>query len=382
MRVVYLGHSAALSGGELALLHLLPSLSRVDPLVVLAEDGPLVERLVKAGVEVDVLPLKDDVRGMSRHQVGGGLASLRSFLPLACYVARLYGYLRRVHPDLVHTNSLKASLYGGLAARLTGIPVIWHQRDRLSSDYLPTRAAALVRATARVCATAVIANSRATLETLGTMRQPTYVIPSPVVPPTRTFNPTTARTFALLGRIAPWKGQDLFLRAFAKAFPDGGRRALIVGAPLFGEHEYAKSLRDLVATLGLDGRVEFLGFREDLESALDGVDVLVHASRVPEPFGQVVVQGMSLGLAVIAADSGGPADIVTHEKDGLLYRTADIDGLVAALHRLADDESLLRRISRAGIATAARYSPSLIARAIEDAYTESLARTRPDGHRW
>src|SRR5439155_21019634 len=87
----------------------------------------------------------------------------------------------------------------------------------------------------------------------------------------------------IVGRIARWKGQHVFLEAFAAAFPHDGARAVVVGAPLFGEEDYERELRTLVTHLGLDDRVEFRGFQEDVADALSELDVLVHASVIPEP---------------------------------------------------------------------------------------------------
>ena len=67
LRVVYLSHTAALSGGELALLRLLPALTdEIEPHVILAEDGPLVSRLLRPGVSVEVLAMSESARGTRR----------------------------------------------------------------------------------------------------------------------------------------------------------------------------------------------------------------------------------------------------------------------------------------------------------------------------
>ena len=127
----------------------------------------------------------------------------------------------------------------------------------------------------------------------------------------------------ILGRLDPWKGQHVFLDAFAAAFGDGGAEAVIVGTKLFGDDGYLEELERQVKALGLEGRVEFRGFRDRVDDELRSLDVLVHASTIPEPFGQVVVEGMAAGLAVVAADAGGPAEVITHGVDGLLYPPGD-----------------------------------------------------------
>lgn len=243
--------------------------------------------------------------------------------------------LRQLRPDLVHTNSLKAALYGGIAARLAHVPVVWHVRDRIAADYLPAPAVKLIRGLARWLPAAVIANSRSTLDTLGPLRCPTAVIPSPIDPalldrprPPRGDRPFTV---VIVGRLALWKGQHVFLEAFAKAFPTGPERALVVGGPLFGETGYEAELHALAGELGLDGRVEFTGHTDNVAAQLDRADVLVHASVIPEPFGLVVAEAMAAGVPVIAADAGGPAEVITHGVDGLLCPPGDTDALAAAL---------------------------------------------------
>jgi glycosyltransferase involved in cell wall biosynthesis len=178
----------------------------------------------------------------------------------------------------------------------------------------------------------------------------------------------------MVGRIAPWKGQDVFLRAFAQAFPGDAVRAVIVGAPLFGEVEYADTLLALAAQLGIADRVEFRGFRADTAAEYRAMDVFVHASTKAEPFGLVVVEAMAAGLPVVAVDGGGPAETITHGHDGLLYPLGDVDALAAALVTLRDDGPLRARIGGHALERAADFGPARLAREVSDVYREALAR--------
>ncbi len=166
-RVVYLDHVARLSGGEIALLRLLPHLGGVEAHVILGEDGPLATRLQQAGVSVEVLPLAPAARDMRRDSARAGGVPLRTAWETARYVLRLARRLRRISPDLVHTNSLKSGVYGAFAARLAGVPVVWHLRDRIAEDYLPRSATRALRRFVPRLSAGVVANSQATLDTLG-----------------------------------------------------------------------------------------------------------------------------------------------------------------------------------------------------------------------
>ena len=166
LRVVYLDHVARLSGGEIALLRLLPHLRQVNAHVILGEEGPLAARLVQAGISVEVLPIAAAARDARKDTVRLGGTSPAALLSTVAYVARLTLRLRQLQPDLVHTNSLKAGVYGSLAANAAGVPVVWHLRDRIAPDYLPRPAVRFVRGLVGRMADGVIANSAATLATL------------------------------------------------------------------------------------------------------------------------------------------------------------------------------------------------------------------------
>lgn len=375
-RVVLLDHCARLSGGEIAMARTAGALRAVDAHVVLAEDGPLVGRLTGAGVSVEVLPMAEGARGLSRDRVTAGRLPIAAALASSAHVAALARRLRRLRPDLVVTNSLKAALYGGLAARAAGIPVVWHVRDRLAADYLPRQTVRLVHAAARVLPHGIIVNSEATRATLPPVRCPVEVIPSPVPdrpgPGPGRARPAGPLTVGLVGRIAPWKGQDLFLDAFARAFPAGEERAVLVGAPLFGEQDYARRLEREVGRLGLDGRVEFRGFREDVASELERLDVLVHSSTIPEPLGLVVLEGLAAGLPVVAPDIGGPAETIDDGSNGLLFRAGDPDALAGALRRLRDEPALRANLAARGPDSVSGYRPADVAARSERFYERVL----------
>ena len=377
MRVVYLNHVAQLSGGEIALLRLIPHLPEVQAHVILATDGPLTVELAKAGISSEVLPMAERTRDMRKDAV-----TVRSIRPAMVfdttrYVLRLARRLRQLRPDIVHTNSLKAGVYGSVAARLAGVPVVWHVRDRIATDYLPAAAVWGIRLMTRRLASAVVANSRATMDTLDPRAHPVIVhsvVPKVTAPPAgRDGRLDGPLTVGLIGRVAPWKGQDLFLRAFAEAFPEGEARCVLVGAPMFGEDEYERDLRALSTQLGLGARAEFSGFRADVWSELARMDILVHASCIPEPFGQVVLEGMAAGVPVIAADAGGPSELITHDRNGVLYPMGDQSALATAMRELGSDPERRKRLAVGGLASAADYHPDAVAERLQRLY-RSLAR--------
>ena len=379
LRVVYVDHVARWSGGEIALARLLQALNgEVEAHVILGEDGDLVRALEAIdGVTVEVLPMDEGLRDTRRGQVALGRLPVRTATTLLRYVWRLRRRLKELEPDLVHTNSLKAAFYGGAAARLARIPVVWHVRDRIAPDYLPGPAVHLVRTTARWLPTAVVANSRNTLETLPAgVRSSVLYDPLPMTPGSPDLD-TAARDgtgrslrVGVLGRLAEWKGQHVFLEAFARAFPDGDEQAWLVGSAMFGEAGYEQRLRDLAASLGIADRVVWRGFRDDVDAELRELDVLVHCSITPEPFGQVVVEGMAAGLPVVAARAGGPLEIIAQGHDGLLVEPGDVDALAEVLRTLAASEELRCALGATARESSRRFSPAAAAQQIGLVYAE------------
>ena len=304
----------------------------------------------------------------------GRYTPLRSTVATMGHTIQLTRRLRWLRPDLVHTNSLKAALYGGAAARLAGIPVVWQIHDRIAEDYLPVPAVRLVRTLARRLPTTVLANSRATLTTLPRVKG--TIVPSPVASDrdhTSQLPQSGPLRVGIVGRLASWKGQHVFLEAFARAFPTGEEQAVVIGTALFdGDEPYAQTLQPMAVQLGIAGRVTFTGFREDVAAELRQLDVLVHASVVPEPFGRVVVEGMGAGLAVVAGGQGGPAEIIEDEVNGLLIPPGDVAALARALERLAAQPELRRRLGDAARLRARDFTPEAIASTVLKAYSSSM----------
>ena len=155
---------------------------------------------------------------------------------------------------------------------------------------------------------------------------------------------------------------------------------MIVGAPMFGEHGYERELHELARRLEIADRVDFRGFRADIPAELGRLDVAVHASIIPEPFGQVVTEAMAAGLPVVAAAAGGPSRIITDGVDGLLVPPGDAAALSAALQRLAVKPGLRARLGVAGRRRAGDFSLDAAATAVLDAYRAVLRHgTGPGG---
>ena len=383
-RILFLDHTASLGGAELALLRLVRELdrSRFEIMVVLFSDGPLVSELRQAEVRVEVLPLSKSVVATSRHAATGNLFGFRNLWATLSFILRLAGWIRRERIDLVHTNSLKADLIGGFAALLARRCSVWHVHDRVAKDYMPSPVVQAFSFLARKLPDYLITNSQSTLETLLPYpRTQCHVIypgvnladiTVPAKPVLR--NPQAQALIGLVGRISQTKGQDMFLHAAAQVlqrFPNV--RFQIIGSALFNDSGYETYVRQLVSSLNLEEVVEFTGFVTDVEQRIAKLDLLVHASPTPEPFGQVVVEGLAAGKPVVATNAGGIPEIIVHNESGLLVPPGDVARMADAICCLLAEPELARSLAARGRARVAQlFTIQRTARQVEKVYATLL----------
>jgi glycosyltransferase involved in cell wall biosynthesis len=350
---MYFDHTAMLGGGEIALLNLISNLDRevVRPLVVLCSDGPLAEAL-RPIAEVKVLELSDEIRRAKKDGLGfASFLRVKQLLQVAHYINKLRRLIRQNEIDIVHTNSLKSDIIGGLAARLAFTPVVWHLRDRIEKDYLPNSVVRVFRLLAKILPTIVIAISQGVLKTLDLKSERAVVVHDGTNLPPLFEEPVNKQYLrvGLIGRICPWKGQDIFLKAAAivkTTLPD--IRFQIVGSAMFDEQEYERRIRALCTSLRLDDVVTFAGFRPDIDAVLHNLDVVVHASTLGEPFGQVIVEGMAAAKPVIATNGGGVPEIVVNGETGLIVPMSDPSAMADAICQLLKNPELRLEMGRKG----------------------------------
>lgn len=384
--IVFFDHTARWSGGEISLYNLVTHLDQTKyrPLVVLFDEGVLKDKLEAAGIETKVVCLDYSVAGAKKDCIGAKDLLRFSRLTLAWrFIRQLRRILRVEQAAIVHCNSLKSDWLGGIAARLAGVPAIWHVRDRIAEDYLPGPVAKAFRLSARILPTQIIAVSEAVLKTLklpagakavaihnGTVMK-NFDAESAPEPFSREDG---AYVVGIVGRLAPWKGQHIFLDAAAhvkKEFPTA--RFQIVGEAMFGEDDYAAQLKRQSDALGLNGSVEWLGFRQDVPQTVAKMDMLAHASISGEPFGQVIIEGMAAGKPVVATDGGGVPEIVNPGETGYLVPMGNPDALAGAITKCFKNPQNAAAMGKAGRKRAIEhFSIEATTRRVEEVFDEML----------
>jgi glycosyltransferase involved in cell wall biosynthesis len=339
-RVLFVNQTARLGGGERVLYTVADGIGS-SPTVFLFEDGPLRQLLQQAGVATRVASSPVALQPIRRD---GGMLNALPAGPALLRIVRELTATARQH-DFVIANSQKAFVVAALAAWIADRPLIWWLHDILSDRHFGRVQIWLDVLLANHLAQRVMVPSRAVANAFiqaGGAAELVAVVPNGVRIPTLSTDRTATRsalglepgfTVGVFSRIAPWKGQHVVLNAIAR-LPDV--RCVIAGAPLFGEDLYLRRLHDLVERWQIADRVRFLGHCDNVEAFMRAVDVVVHPSVDPEPFGLTLVEAMLQETPVVAADDGATREILRDGTLGALVAPGDADALVSALLRLRE----------------------------------------------
>jgi len=370
MRVVYLNPCGKLGGAETSLLEIMASLHAAAPEweihLVLGEDGPFADEARARGAQVTVEPFPAALARLGdsrRHPLMAIGNLLRAAGSARSYRRRLARILKKLRPDAIHTNGFKMHVLGAWA-RPRSTPLIWHIHDYVSTRRLMSR---LLRLFRRACSMAVV-NSQSVASDVQTVLPNLKVVPIYNAIDLQRFSPDGSRLdldalaglpqpagpvvrVGLIGTFARWKGHQVFLEALARLAPGVNVRGYVVGGPIYqtSDSQWAEEeLRREADRLGVSGRVGFTGFLRDIPSVMRSLDIVVHASTQPEPFGMVIIEAMACGRAVIVSASGGSRELFVAGQEALAHSPGDAQALADAIWHLASDTASRARLGKAG----------------------------------
>lgn len=303
------------------------------------------------------------VAGLSGGPLQDALSGESWYIPFEFPSFRLHpGAIRRaarlirdISPDVVHTHSSQDAWVFGTAARLVGIPIV---RGRHASHPVPTGRVKRIgythladaftvsgRTIGRLLIDAGVAGEDQVFDTGGGFD------PARFARETRDADylrrelriDDEATILGAACTVRPSKGVDSLVDALVRLRrSDPTLNVHLVVAGEVSEHDR----RDLAARL--PGHIHLLGFREDVEQVLGGMDVLVVPSRSADGIPQVIPQAMSLGVPVIGTRAGGIPDAIVHRRTGYLVEPANPNQMAGMIRDVllmdgVNRESLLRR---------------------------------------
>lgn len=348
-----------LGGSLTGILHLIERMDRrrFAPALVLYEMKHVVPALRADGVPVHILPpLPVPTPDGKRRRTARAWLRARELAtvvaPRARALARLF---RAERPDVVYlSNALTTNLDGVVAAAVCGLPIIVHQKglrrigpvERLLSRWVDTCIGMTEEVTAHARAKGVRARRFVTI--YDGINCDAFA-PGGGVAVRREFGiPEDAPLVGIVGHLQRWKGQLLVVEAVARAREQHPNlRCLIVGGVHRLGEDFATELRARIAALGLEDHVILTGARRDVAACMDAMDIVIHSSIRPEPFGRVLIEAMALGRPVIAPRLGGPCEIVADGETGILVAPRSAAALGDAIVALVGDPSRRLAMGRA-----------------------------------
>lgn len=378
MNILFINHMGFLGGGEKSMLALMDGLRAAgnDSIALLAPEGELMARAREKGYRTFSFEF-----GQIRRSYNPAVW-LKGLLEVITGIRRMERVIRDNQISLVHANSLKAAIMGGLAARRAKRPMVFHTRDYLSAGLFGKPLVGL----AYHLAARIIVNSRSVSQLYGS--DPgnkvrviyNYVnVPERLAPERineiRDKNGSSRKTFLIgyVGRLHPDKDIETLLeghRIVLGSIPEA--RLWIVGGAMPGEEDYRRSLEQYTEKLGLSGKVVFFGWRKDALELMACLDLLVVPSQ-KEPFGRVTVEAMMLGIPVAATASGGTLEIIEENKTGLLFHPGDSRQLAEkCLEIISDPERTNRMTSLAKSEVERKFSADKYIGGVQRVY-DSLA---------
>ena len=348
-----------IGGSYYSLLFLATGLDqrRYEPVVAFHSDNALISRFRAAGIDTRIFPARRPI--VFRSPITRVFAKTANFLKGFVFEPlRLAGMLRAQRFHLVHlNNSVVTNHVWMLAAMIAGIPCVTHERG--INPTFSTRSRWLARRLDSVICISGAVRDNFVRAGLGSIRM--CMIPNGLDPAEmkvtrsaleirREFGlPPDSRLVGIVGNIRRWKGQEVFVRALARiAGKYPGLAALVIGDTDPANRHYRQHIDRLLEEGGLTCRVAITGYRNDVADYVNALEILVHASIKPEPFGRVVLEGMALRKPIIASRDGGVQEIVVDGCTGLLFTPGDDSELASRLIELIDDPVRAATMGQAG----------------------------------
>jgi len=366
-RILYVENGIGYGGAIICLRHLVRNLDRQRyiPMVVTGRTGPHYKEIaqeaewkhipdrhidiVGAHRNIDPATWPDKIPGLRFviNQILARTDDTANFLP---FLVQLLWTAKNFKADLIHANNEplcnRAAL---LVGKILKIPTVCHVRGDQKGSLLMEWAYSLpdrLISVSHWVAKSVREKLQIPAEQIDVIYDGIELEKLDIEADGSAFrkdHDITANDFAvgLIGLLIPWKGQEMFLDA-AKLLREKipHLKMLIIGGTPDDCQAYEAALRQRVIDEQLGDIVVFTGHVAKMEPVYNGLDVIVSASTSPEPLGTVVIEALAMGRPLIGPNHGGAAEMMKHNKTGLLFTPKDAASLAEQIERYYEDANL------------------------------------------
>lgn len=285
---------------------------------------------------------------------------------------RVRHYLRRTEADVVVGTNAGLNMYLAHYGRRSTVRVA--QEHLYLNLYPQWRRERLARACRKVDAvvTTTEIDAQAYRAAMPRYRGVIEAVPNSVAACETPRPDDPGKVILAAGRIAPAKGFDTLIRAFARVCDRHEDWKLRI----CGRGKELARLRQLAEDLRVEDRVEFPGAVTPLEPEWAGAAIAVVPSHF-ESFGLTIIEAMGAGAPLICSKvPNGPIELVEHESNGLFFEAKNRHALEAALERLIEDSGLRQKLSDGGLETARRFEPARVVHRHAELFERLVARRR------
>ncbi len=395
VKILFVSHASGLHGSERSLLHLLKGLDKqkYEPLVLLPEDGQLRKRIEGLGIEVIVYPVERWIAYSREYSRRHFKKVFRGLPGRVRFLSRL---IEKEKIDLVYSNSIVV-IDDAIAAKLRGVPHIRHIRNFLFDNpylkpYLPMLLTSVLLKTLS-CRIIVVSNAvkrNCNFDKPGSSNGKVKVVYNGIDIDEFRAGLTSCdgnelraelglaqqtKIVALIGRCQDEKGIREFIEAVKIVTPRFSNTVFVIIGQKYKRtfHKF----EEMVTKLGLQEKIYFTGFRENLFSAYRSMDVLVSASWI-ETFGMVIAESMIAGKPVVATRCGGPEELVADGETGYLVPAKSSEELAGAIARLLDNPQGCEQMGRLGRERASKlFRVEQYVSSVQEAFDKAMEQTRP-----
>jgi glycosyltransferase involved in cell wall biosynthesis len=353
-KVVYIIGTLLAGGTEKQLVELIKGIDKnkfVPFVYCMFSGGPLQKELEDIGVEVEIF----DFVG-----AGGNTLNLKSLVHNTKSFLRLFVYLSRLKPAILHSNLKLNNLFGATAAKFAGIShiivgyrnlidetekhpiLIWWEKivnnfaDVIIVNSEAVKQAILQRLNPDPAKIKVLYNG-VDIARFRT-KKPSQLIIGDLCLPVKEL------IITIIANLIPYKGHEDFIKAVSLVHKvNPSIKCLLVGR----DDGFGIYLRGLVQKSGLQNVVVFAGALDNIPEILAFSDIQVSASH-QEGFSNVILEGMAAGVPLVVTDVGGNVEAVAEGETGLIVPPKDLQALAGAILKLLKDKDLRRRMGHAG----------------------------------
>lgn len=360
IKILYLHAGAELYGADKILLELLSGIDKkkFEPIVLLPNDGPLVDKISRLGFKVNVLQYP-----ILRRKFFKPIGIIKYMYNYIIYSHKISSYVRKNSINILHVNTT-AVLEGVFIKIFNRKPVIWHIHEIIESPELVFQFTSfMIQRFSDIIVTVSNATKKRLLDSSIIDSDKVRTIYNGIninaivnenghevknIMKEKLNIPKESKVVGMVGRINSWKGQQDFVQAINLVFSKNKSiHAVIVGGIFEGEEHYLHELKKSIAATDDPSRIHLVSFSENIADFYNLFDVFVLPSTQPDPFPTVVLEAMANQLPIVGYNHGGITEMIENNISGYLIEVGNVVKLGDCILNLVNNDELCCLVGKA-----------------------------------